>query len=180
MVQVEEHFRVEKFTGKPGTELGKNLILLTMLQNHENKTVEMILSCSSESDRTRWLEAVTPRTSDNPEEKIYEEWDCPQVQAIHPYTATQPDELSLEVADVVNVLRKMADGWYQGERLRDDQRGWFPGNYTVEIASSHVRARNLRQRYRLLALSGSYIEEQARKDKEESKRKSKKLSLTGE
>ena len=31
-------------------------------------------------------------------------------KAIHPYVATQPDELSLEVADVVNVLRKMADG----------------------------------------------------------------------
>ena len=67
-------------------------------------------------------------------------------------------------------------GWYQGERMRDDQRGWFPGNYTVEIASSHVRARNLRQRYRLLALSGNFIEEQARKDKEENKRKSKKLT----
>ena len=71
-------------------------------------------------------------------------------------------------------------GWYRGERLRDDERGWFPGNYTVEIASAHVRARNLRQRYRLLALSGSFIEEQARKDKEENKRKSKKLSLTNE
>ena len=68
-------------------------------------------------------------------------------------------------------------GWYQGERMRDDQRGWFPGNYTVEIASSHVRARNLRQRYRLLALSGNFIEEQARRDKEESKRKSKKISV---
>jgi hypothetical protein len=33
-------------------------------------------------------------------------------KAIHPYVATQPDELSLEVADVVNVLRKMADGNY--------------------------------------------------------------------
>lgn len=42
MIQVEENFRVEKFTGKPGNELGKNLILLTMLQNHENKTVEMV------------------------------------------------------------------------------------------------------------------------------------------
>lgn len=69
--------------------------------------------------------------------------------------------------------------------MRDGERGWFPGNYTVEIASSHVRARNLRQRYRLLALSGSFIEEQARKDREENggsngnKRKSsKKLSLT--
>ena len=78
------------------------------------------------------------------------------------------------------VKKKTLIGWYQGERLRDDERGWFPGNYTVEIASAHVRARNLRQRYRLLALSGSFIEEQARKDKEENKRKSKKLSLTNE
>lgn len=42
MVQVEEHIRLEKTASKPGSELGKNLILLTMLQNHENKTVEMV------------------------------------------------------------------------------------------------------------------------------------------
>ena len=42
MVQVDEHVRTEKPIGKPGSELGKNLILLTMLQNHENKTVEMV------------------------------------------------------------------------------------------------------------------------------------------
>lgn len=43
MIQVEEHVRTEKYLGKPGSELGKNLILLTMLQNHENKTVEMVM-----------------------------------------------------------------------------------------------------------------------------------------
>lgn len=42
MVQVEEQVRMDKWMGKPGSELGKNLILLTMLQNHENKTVEMV------------------------------------------------------------------------------------------------------------------------------------------
>lgn len=42
MVQVDEHIRTEKPIGKPGSELGKNLILLTMLQNHENKTLEMV------------------------------------------------------------------------------------------------------------------------------------------
>lgn len=68
-------------------------------------------------------------------------------------------------------------GWYQGERIRDGERGWFPGNYTMEIASAHVRARNLRQRYRLLALSGNFIEEQARKEREEQKRRSKKLAI---
>jgi hypothetical protein len=53
-------------------------------------------------------------------------------------------------------------GWYQGERIRDGERGWFPGNFCEEIASAHVRARNLRQRYRLLVLSGSYLEEKRR------------------
>ena len=42
MVQVDEHVRTEKVTGTPGQELDKNLILLTMLQNHEKKTVEMV------------------------------------------------------------------------------------------------------------------------------------------
>jgi neuronal guanine nucleotide exchange factor len=56
------------------------------------------------------LEAVRSRVSDDPDETIYEQWDCPQVMAIHPYVACQPDDLSLEVADVVKVLRKMSDG----------------------------------------------------------------------
>jgi len=56
------------------------------------------------------LEAVSPPVSDNPDEIVYVEWDCPQVMALHPYVACQPDELSLEVGDVVNVLRKMSDG----------------------------------------------------------------------
>jgi neuronal guanine nucleotide exchange factor len=95
-----------------GGELqGRNLLLLTLLQNHENRTVEMVLSCAYESDRQRWLSAFAPPVQpENPEERVYEEWDCPQVQAVHAYTARQPDELSLEVADVVNVMRKLPDG----------------------------------------------------------------------
>ena len=56
-------------------------------------------------------------------------------------------------------------GWYQGERIRDGERGWFPANYTSEVESAHVRARNLKQRYRLLALSGKFLEAQ-RKEKQ--------------
>jgi neuronal guanine nucleotide exchange factor len=59
------------------------------------------------------LEAVNPPVSDNPDETVYEEWDCPQVIVIHQYVARQPDELSLEKGDVVNVLRKMSDGKIQ-------------------------------------------------------------------
>ncbi|XP_076357268.1 uncharacterized protein LOC143250508 isoform X2 [Tachypleus tridentatus] len=138
----------------------KNVFQLIMLNNHEGKTKEMILSCSLNSERTRWMEAVTPPISENLNEKIYEEWDCPQVQCIENYQAQQPDELSLEEADVVNVFRKMADGWYEGERIRDGTRGWFPSKHVVEIISSHIRARNLRQRYRLLVLTHSLVEEQ--------------------
>ncbi|XP_046391258.1 uncharacterized protein LOC124159476 isoform X2 [Ischnura elegans] len=144
------------------SEGGKNIFLLSMLQNHEKRTVEMVLSSSQESEKERWLEAFTPASSENPDEQVYEEWDCPQVAAIHQYLAQQPDELSLELSDVVNVLRKLPDGWYLGERIRDGEKGWFPANHCTEIASAHVRAKNLRQRYRLLALSGDYLEQQRR------------------
>jgi len=63
------------------------------------------------------------------------------------------------LGDVINVLRKMADGWYHGEKLLDGEQGWFPANHTKEVASEHVRARNLKQRHRLLALSNSVIQQ---------------------
>lgn len=36
--------------------------------------------------------------------------DCPQVQCVHPYVAQQPDELTLELADILNILEKTEDG----------------------------------------------------------------------
>nr|CAH7746145.1 unnamed protein product [Callosobruchus chinensis] len=135
----------------------KNVLYLSILENQEGKIVELLLSCSSESEKERWIEAFSPPRSDNPEETVYECWDCPQVTAIHNYAPCQPDELALSRGDVINVLRKMTDGWYNGERIRDGQTGWFPSNYTVEIANPHVRARNLKQRYRLLTFSEHYL-----------------------
>lgn len=52
-------------------------------------------------------------------------------------------------------------GWYHGERIRDGAKGWFPGNYTEEIGSPHLRARYLKQRYRLMAYNANF--EQRRK-----------------
>lgn len=40
--------------------------------------------------------------------------DCPQVQCVHPYVAQQPDELTLELADILNILEKTDDGEGQG------------------------------------------------------------------
>lgn len=43
--------------------------------------------------------------------------DCPQVQCVHPYVAQQPDELTLELADILNILDKTEDG---------EAWGWVP------------------------------------------------------
>ncbi|XP_078337399.1 uncharacterized protein LOC111137825 isoform X4 [Crassostrea virginica] len=134
----------------------KNLFIVALLENHENKQVEMVLSCKSPSDRTRWIDALSPTAKESESEKIYEEWDCPQVQCMKRFNATEPDELGLEESDVINVFKKMADGWYEGERIRDGEKGWFPADHTVEIMNSHVRSRNLRLRYRLMLASQEY------------------------
>lgn len=60
-------------------------------------------------------------------------------------------------------------GWYFGERIRDGTQGWFPGNFTIEVHSAHVRARNLKQRHRLLLYTATYLE--AQKDINNFKRK---------
>ena len=112
---------------------GKHLLLVTLLRNCDNKQLEMVgmilnalmktkqtklasiaplqvCDCSSETERQRWLQATEKLSSDNPNEKLYEQWDCPQVVAKHTYEALQRDELNLEPGDYVNVTRKMADG----------------------------------------------------------------------
>lgn len=53
-------------------------------------------------------------------------------------------------------------GWFEGERIRDGVCGWFPANHTEEIRNEHVRARNLHQRYRLLAASTAFLDTKKR------------------
>ncbi|XP_076648849.1 ephexin isoform X2 [Halictus rubicundus] len=141
---------------------GRNAMLLTLLENHSGRQAEYILTCDSDTERQRWLEAVSPSKRGLVGETLYEVWDCPQVVALYSYSPNQPDELSLHPGDVINVLRKMPDGWFHGEKLLDGEQGWFPGNYTKEVASEHVRARNLKQRHRLLALNGSALQRKAK------------------
>ncbi|XP_025163232.1 uncharacterized protein LOC105188492 [Harpegnathos saltator] len=142
---------------------GRNAMILTLLENHSGRHVEYIFTCENNTERERWLEAVSPPKRGLVGETLYESWDCPQMMAKYLYTPNQPDELSLQPGDVINVLRKMADGWYHGEKLVGGVQGWFPANYTKEIASEHIRARNLKQRHRLLTLSSSVIQQRMAK-----------------
>ncbi|XP_049866678.1 uncharacterized protein LOC126367291 isoform X2 [Pectinophora gossypiella] len=152
---------LEVCSSEGGAAQAKHALLLTLLENHEGRTVEMLMSCPSETDASRWIEALVPPTSVDGE-AVYAGWDCPQVAALYAYSPAQPDELQLTEGDIINVTRKTSEGWFYGERTRDGEAGWFPGAYTAEIASAHVRARNLRQRYRLLALSGTYLGQKKR------------------
>ncbi|KAE8279110.1 Ephexin-1 Eph-interacting exchange protein Neuronal guanine nucleotide exchange factor [Larimichthys crocea] len=125
---------------------------LTLLENHQGRMMERLLKAPSQSDMHRWMAAFpNPTKPDGDEDEvIYEDWDCPQVQCVEQYVAQQADELALEPTEIVNVIRKTNEGFYEGIRLSDGQKGWFPVGNVIEITNEHVRRRNLRERYRVM------------------------------
>ncbi|VDK80833.1 unnamed protein product [Litomosoides sigmodontis] len=127
-----------------------HLFICTLMHNAVGKQVELLLNADSETDRERWLSALRPPACTNPEEKIYADWDCPQAVAVHQYSPNQEDELPLEKGDLINILRKMPDGWFYGERVRDLCSGWFPSSYVQQVLNDHVRAKNYRRRLRVI------------------------------
>ncbi|CAI2336033.1 unnamed protein product [Caenorhabditis sp. 36 PRJEB53466] len=141
---------VSNLVGRP------HLFLCTLMRNARDKQTELLLSADSETDRERWLSAVRPPTSTNPEEKIYAEWDCPQALVVHAYQPSQNDELLLNIGDTLNILRKMPDGWLYGERVGDGLGGWFPSSYVQAILNDHTRANNYRQRLRIIQAAAGW------------------------
>ncbi|VDO33641.1 unnamed protein product [Onchocerca flexuosa] len=137
------------------------------MHNAVGKQVELLLNADSETDRERWLSALRPPALQctNPKEKIYADWDCPQAVAVHRYSPDQEDELPLEKGDLINILRKMPDGevlvssilgWFYGERVRDCYGGWFPSSYVQQVLNDHVRAKNYRQRLRVIQAAADF------------------------
>jgi neuronal guanine nucleotide exchange factor len=148
MVEVSE---LESSHGIPG--LGEHSgfpAWLTLLQNHEHKTQEMLISFSSESDRFRWIEVVSPVISNVPGEKIYESWDCPKIEVISSHEPSEHDEIAISKGETANVLKKTNDGWLFVEKCSDGCQGWLPKNTTLEVESDHKRAKNFKQRYQFL------------------------------
>ncbi|XP_036789258.1 rho guanine nucleotide exchange factor 15 isoform X2 [Oncorhynchus mykiss] len=133
----------------PGPKLEHSFCLL-LLENHRGMACEHLLKAPSESDMHRWM-AAFPSLNDptRKEEVVYEDWDCPQVQCVEQYVAQQADELTMEPADIINVLCKTHEGWNKGMRLSDGEKGWFPSKSVVEITNEHRRRRNLREQYRI-------------------------------
>ncbi|XP_009699212.1 PREDICTED: rho guanine nucleotide exchange factor 26 [Cariama cristata] len=125
-----------------------HLFRLTVLSNHAGEKVEMLLGTETQSERARWITALGRDRDGQKTDRTM----LTQVEIIRTYTAKQADELSLQVADVVLVYQKVNDGWYEGERLRDGERGWFPMECAKEITCRATIDKNMERMGRLLGL----------------------------
>ncbi|NWR57771.1 ARHGQ factor, partial [Bucorvus abyssinicus] len=127
-----------------------HLFTLVVLSNHAGERVELLLGTETQSDKARWITALG-QDRDRDGQKT-DRTTLRQVEIVRTYTAKQADELSLQVADVVLVYQKVSDGWYEGERLRDGERGWFPTECAKEITCRATIDKNMERMGRLLGL----------------------------
>ncbi|CAI4229851.1 unnamed protein product [Auanema sp. JU1783] len=70
--------------------------------------------------------ALAPKPSTNP-----------LVVVTFQYAATQPDELSLNLGDIIEILEELEEGWAKGRIQRSGEIGAFPTNF-VETKNSPV------------------------------------------
>ncbi|XP_056142742.1 trichohyalin isoform X3 [Lampris incognitus] len=144
--------------------LQKNLFRLHLLSK------ALLLRTDTQSDKLRWISAISRphpeldfsaaqgnlltsstvcnvlcRTSANLGwmEMIFRGFYFPQMQCMRSFVSQQPDELSLEKADIILVHQQSSDGWVEGTRLSDRHRGWMPESHLETITNSRVRQRNL-------------------------------------
>ncbi|RXN16523.1 ephexin-1 [Labeo rohita] len=123
--------------------------VLKLLENQEDREVSYMLKTESISDKLRWIYALTPNRRTRFLSTSTHQPDSPQVQCIQSYSSQEPDELSVEMADVLHILEYTDDGWMLGERLHDGERGWFPTRVVEKIMNAEVRAQNLKECQRI-------------------------------
>ncbi|KAK1335037.1 LOW QUALITY PROTEIN: hypothetical protein QTO34_004613 [Cnephaeus nilssonii] len=135
----------------------KNLFRLFLLHNTQGTQAEFLFSTETQSEKLRWISALAmPRE----ELDLQECYDSPQVQCLRAYKPRENDELALEKADVVMVTQQSSDGWLEGMRLSDGERGWFPVQQVEFISNPEVRARNLKEAQRVKTAKLQLVEQQ--------------------
>ncbi|KAK6296391.1 hypothetical protein J4Q44_G00325330 [Coregonus suidteri] len=126
-----------------------HIFRLRFRSNHSGDKVPMVLGVELMNERARWISALGQSSNDK---KNQDRTNAMQVEVTRTYTAKQPDELSLQVADVVLVSQTVEDGWYEGERLRDGERGWFLSECAEPITCQATIERNMQRMDRLQGL----------------------------
>ncbi|XP_051788045.1 uncharacterized protein arhgef5 isoform X2 [Erpetoichthys calabaricus] len=127
--------------------LQKNLFQLHLFETSEGCKASFVFRTEKQSEKFRWISALSPPP---PKIDYFGCNDCKQVQCIRAYVAQQPDELSLEKADLLLVHQQTSDGWTEGTRVSDGERGWFPNSHIDLIVSHQARLRNLKERQRIV------------------------------
>ncbi|KAI1890807.1 hypothetical protein AGOR_G00157420 [Albula goreensis] len=120
---------------------------------------QILLKARTESEKQRWISAMFASDPEASGEQSSEIGDLSQVQCIKSYQAVEHDELTLEKADILLAKTITADGWVEGIRLSDGERGWFPKTYVEEITSRSARLRNLRENNRIKCATQKLEEE---------------------
>ncbi|XP_042345225.1 zinc finger CCCH domain-containing protein 13 isoform X2 [Plectropomus leopardus] len=114
--------------------LQKNLFRLHMTHR------ALLLRTDTQSDKLRWISALS---RPHAEIDFSAAQDFKQMQCIRAFLGQQPDELSMEKADIILVHQQSSDHWVEGTRLSDRHRGWVPESHLETITNSRVRQRNL-------------------------------------
>ncbi|XP_054477548.1 trichohyalin isoform X2 [Anoplopoma fimbria] len=120
--------------------LQKNLFRLHMTHR------ALLLRTDTQSDKLRWISALS---RPHPEIDFSAAQDFKQMQCIRAIVSQQPDELSLEKADIILVHQQSSDHWVEGTRLSDRHRGWVPESHLETITNSRVQQRNLEDALKL-------------------------------
>ncbi|XP_023677876.1 rho guanine nucleotide exchange factor 26 [Paramormyrops kingsleyae] len=126
-----------------------HLFKMRFCSNHSQEMVSRVLGAEQLNERARWVTALGQSTNDR---KNMDKTELAQVEVTRTYTAKQPDELSLQVADVVLLWQTVDDGWYEGQRLRDGECGWFPAECAEVITCQATIQRNVQRMDRLQRL----------------------------
>ena len=58
-----------------------------------------------------------------------------KVKVIFDYDATQPDELTIKVGDIISDVKKQPGGWWEG--VLNGRKGVFPDNF-VEVSNINL------------------------------------------
>ncbi|KAL7884324.1 hypothetical protein AOLI_G00070940 [Acnodon oligacanthus] len=123
----------------------KLYLRLAMKPNSEGRCEQMALVAENKLDRARWVTALQRHKEAG---SIIDKDDLPQYEATKAYMPKEPDELSLQQAEVVIVLQEV-DGWCYGERMRDGERGWFPASCATQITNRTALESNIQRMERL-------------------------------
>ena len=127
----------------------KQVVLFTLLQNHEHKTIEWLLTFPTEAEKSQWIQLVTPDTkTENPGEKIYQDWDCPLVEAVASIQPEASNEIPLQKGEKANVLRK----------LSDSGMNFFPNFSKFDLALETTKIFSLRKNIIVVSICHNYID----------------------